>query len=228
MQKDVHELRDRYNQQTTLGSANNRPIQINCQWLVKLDRHVSDLGLYVNQLKLGLNEVLATIDSLYHFMVFNQALYSLENEVISLLHTNQHIMSNLVDAKHGRMIPSVFPVKHIMDALEIREKEYGLTHLFDIRGIHHYYPLLTSSITTNDIVTHVAFQPNDVFEVYELEPFPFAVNGSLMTLDLPPSIVLISAEFYCVTTGSHNDLQKCGTEYWVSTIVLLHCSHFYP
>ncbi len=105
MQKDVDELRDRYNQLTILTSANNRAIQINCQRLAKLDRHVSDLGLYVNRLKLRLNEVLATIDSLYHFMVLNQALPSLENAVNSLLHTNQQIMSNVVDAVHGRVTP---------------------------------------------------------------------------------------------------------------------------
>ncbi len=45
MQKGVNELRDRYNQLTTLASANNRAIQINCQRLAKLDRHVSHLGL---------------------------------------------------------------------------------------------------------------------------------------------------------------------------------------
>ncbi len=40
MQKDVDEHRDRYNQLTTLASANYRAIQINCQRLTKLDRHV--------------------------------------------------------------------------------------------------------------------------------------------------------------------------------------------
>ncbi len=100
-----------------------------------------------------------------------------------------------------------------MHALKLGEKEYGLTPLFDIRDIHRYYPLLTSFITTNDILLHVPFQSNDVFEVHEIEPFPFAVNGSLMTLDLPPSIVLISADFTMYATGSVNDLQKCRTEY---------------
>ncbi len=122
MQRDVDEFRDRYNQLTTLASANNRAIQINCQRLAKLDRHVSHLGLYVNRLKLGLNKVLATIDSLYHFMVLNQAFPSLENAVSSLLHTNQQIMSNVVDAVHGRVTPSLFPVKDFMHALELGGK----------------------------------------------------------------------------------------------------------
>ncbi len=73
-------------------------------------------------------------------MVLNQALSSLENAVNSLLHTNQQIMSNVIDAVHGRVTPSLFLVKDFMHALELGEKEYGLTPLFDIRGIHHYYP----------------------------------------------------------------------------------------
>ncbi len=76
-------------------------------------------------------------------------------------------MSNVVNAVHGRVTPSLFRVKDFMHALELGEKEYGLTPFFDIRGIHHYYPLLISFITTNDIAIHVAFQSNDVFEVHE-------------------------------------------------------------
>ncbi len=34
-----------------------------------------------------------------------------------------------------------------------------------------------------------------------------------MTLDLPPSIVLISGDFTMYATGSFNDLQKCRTKY---------------
>ena len=213
MQKDVDELRDRYNQLTTLASANNRAIQINCQRLAKLDRHISDLGLYVNRLQQGLNRVLATLDSYYHFMVLNQALPSLENAVNSLMHTNKQIISNVVDAVHGRVTPDLFPVKDFMHALEMGEKEYDLTPLVDIRGIHHYYPLLTSFITTDDIVIHVPFQSEDVFEVYQVEPFPFTANDSLITLDLPPSIVLISKDFTLYAAGSINDLQQCKTEY---------------
>ncbi len=166
MQKDVDELRDRYNQLSNLVSTNNRAILINCQRLAKLDRHVSDLGLYINRLKVGLDKVLATIDSLYHFIVLNQTLPSLENVVNSLLHTNQQIMSTVVDAVHGRVTPPLFPVKDFMHTLELGEKVYGLTSLF--RGIHHYFHLLTSFITTNDIVIHVSFQSNDVFKVHEI------------------------------------------------------------
>ena len=213
MQRDVDELRDKYNQLLTLATANNRAIEINCERLAKLDRHVSDLGLYVNRLKQGLDRMLATIDSLYHFMTLNQALPSLENTVNSLLHTNQRIINNVVDAAHGRVTPSLLPVKDFMHALDLGEKEYGLTPLFGSRAIHHYYPLLTSFITSDDIVIHIPFQSEDVFEVHQIEPFPFAANHSIMTLDLSPSIVLISADFTQYAAGSLKDLQKCKTEY---------------
>ena len=213
MQYDVDELRNKYNQLTSLASNNNKAIQINCQKLAKLERHVSDLGLYVNRLQLGINRVLATLDSYYHFLVINQALPILENVAKSLLYHNQQIINNVVDAVHGRVTPDLFPVKDFVHALEIGEKEYDLSPLFSIRGIQHYYPLLTSFITTEDIVIHVPFQSKDVFDLWEIEPFPFKTNGSLMMLDLPPSIVLISTDFTLYAAGSVNDLQRCKTAY---------------
>ncbi len=89
MQKDVDELRNRYNQLANLAAANNREVQLNCIKLAKLNRHVSDLGLYVNRLKLGLDRMFAILESYYHFMVLHQAIPSLENAVNSLIHTNQ-------------------------------------------------------------------------------------------------------------------------------------------
>ncbi len=212
IQRDVDELRDRYNQLTALASADNREVQLNCQKLAKLDQHVSDLGLYVNRLKLGLDRVFASLDSFYHFLVLNQALPSLENVVNSLMHTNQQIINNVVDAANGRVTPTLFPVRDFMHALEVG-KEYELTPLFDIRGVHHYYPLLTSFVTTNDIVIHVPFHSNNVFEMYQIEPFPFSANASLMTLDLSPSIVLISADISLYSADSLSHLSQCHTEY---------------
>ena len=138
---------------------------------------------------------------------------ALENAVNSLVHTNQEIISNVVDAVHGRVSPTLFPVKDFLHALALGEQEYGLKPLFNIKGIHHYYPLLDSFITTEDIVIHVPFQSEDVFEVYQIEPFPFSLNNSIMTLNLPPSVVLISGDFTLFAAGSFSDLQRCKTEY---------------
>ncbi len=133
MQSDVDEVRNRYNEVTNLAAANNREVQLNCIKLAKLNRHVSDLGLYVNRLKLGLDRVFATLESYYYFMVLHQAIPSLENAVNSLIHTNQQIINNVVDAANGRVTPTLFPVRDFMHALEIGKKEYGLTPLFDIK-----------------------------------------------------------------------------------------------
>ena len=212
MDSDVMELRAKYNELTYLAASNNRAVMINCKKLAKLDRHVNDLGLYVNRLRLALNKVLATLDSLYDFMVLTQALPALENAVNSLVHTNQEVISNVVDAVHGRVTPTLFPVKDFLHALALGEKEYGLKAVYNVQGIHHYYPLLDSLITTEDIVIHVPFQSNELFEVYEVEPFPFSINNSIMTLNLPPSVVLVSSDFTLFATGSLSDLQRCRTE----------------
>ncbi len=213
MQSDVDELRDRYNKLTVVANANNRAIQINCQKLARLDRHVAELGMYVNRMKLALDQVFETLNSFYDFLTLTQALPALENTVNSLLHVNQQIINNVVDAAQGRVTPNLFPVKDFMHALELGEKEYGLIPLFSIKGVHHYYPLLTSFLTTDDIVIHVPFQSKDVFEAYQIEPFPFSANGTTIILNLPPSIVLISKGFTVYAAGSRSDLQQCKSEY---------------
>ena len=111
IQFQVDELRDRYNRLTVVANANNRAIHIKCQKLAKLDRHVSELGSYANHMKLSLDRVLETLNSFYDFLVVDQALPALENAVNSLLHTNQQIITNVVDAAHGRVTPSLFQVK---------------------------------------------------------------------------------------------------------------------
>ena len=213
MEKDVVELRDRYNQLTTIANANNRAIRINCVRLAKLGQHVDELGTYANRLKLALDKILSSVDSVYEFMVIHQALPALENSVNTIMHANQQIISNVVDAVHGRVTPTLFPAYDFQHVLELGKKEYGLTPLFDIRGIHHYYPLLTSFITRNDIVIHVPFQSKDLFNVYSIFPFPFSANNTLLTLDLQPSIALISLDYKLYATGSHTDLQQCRTEF---------------
>ena len=72
----------------------------------------------------------------------NQALPALKNTINSLLHANNVIIQNLVDAAHGRVTSFLFPVKDFLRTLALRVKEYDLKPLFDTRGIHHYYHLL--------------------------------------------------------------------------------------
>ena len=211
MDSDVQELRHLYNELTNIASENNRAVQINCQRLAKLDRHVKDLGLYAQRLGTSLNTVFETLDSMYHFMVLNQVMPALENSAHTIIHTNQQIITNVVDAVHGRVTPALFPVHDFKRVIEIGEQEYGLKSLFSLRGIQHYYAVTSSFVTTDSIVIHVPFKSRDVLNVHQLEPFPFLANDTLMVLDLPPSIVVISADYSLSATASLAELQQCKT-----------------
>ncbi len=72
----------------------------------------------------------------------------------------------MVDAAHGRVSPTLFPVRDFLHALNIGKMEYELKPLFDIEGIHHYYPLLESFLMSEAIVIHVPFESQEVFEVH--------------------------------------------------------------
>ncbi len=97
MDEDVEHLRERYNHQTSIASTNYRAIHINCPNIARLEKHVSDLGLYVNQMKSELNNVLTSVDSMYDFVTISQLLPVMETAVNSLLHTNQLVVQNVVN-----------------------------------------------------------------------------------------------------------------------------------
>lgn len=57
----------------------------------------------------------------------------------------------------------------------------------------------------------------DTFEAYQIEPFPFKVNQSVMTLD---SLVLVVSDFSLYSIGNMNDLKLCKSSY----LHQYHCS----
>ena len=79
--------------------------------------------------------------------------------------------------------------------------------------IHHYYPLVESTLTSKAIVIHVPFKSEDVFELYRVEPFPFAVNETVMVLDSESSIVLVKDDFSVYATDTFSTLANCRSEY---------------
>ncbi len=147
MDEDVQQPRERYNHLTSIASASYRAIHISCRNIARLEKRVSDLGLYVNQLKSALNNVLTSVDTMYDFMTISQFLLVLESAVNSMHHTNLLVVQNVVDAVHDRVTPTLFPVRDFIHALNIEKMEYELKPLFDTEGIHHYYPLLESFLT---------------------------------------------------------------------------------
>ena len=212
--KQVVGLREKFNHLLGIASANNRNIRLNCQNLARLDKHVSNVATYLTYLRTAFNELMKEEDTLYAFLTFNQALPTLEDAVNSLVNTNERIMKNVVDATHSRVTPTLFPVHDFQHVLRLGKMEYGLTPLFDINGLHHYYPLLDSFVTSESLVIHVPFQSQDIFEIHQIEPFPFEVNNTLLSLDLSPSMVLISKDFTVYAEGSVTDLEHCKQEYY--------------
>ncbi len=67
-------------------------------------------------------------------------------------------------------------------------------------------------MTSDAIVIHVPFKSKDDFDVYHI-PFPFSVNGSVMIMDLPASVVLIRKDFSLFATSQFSDLGACKTEH---------------
>ena len=175
MQEDVEKLRRRYNQLTYVASNNNKVIHLNSRNIVKLNQHIKNIEKHAELLRTQLNKAFTNIRNIHHYAVIGEALSALENAAASLLHTNERIVSNIVDAARGRVTSSLFPVKDFRRALEIGSKEYDLTPLIDVNGIHHYYPLLESVLTSQSIVIHVPFKSRHSFEVHRVESFPFKV-----------------------------------------------------
>ena len=219
MNEDVDKLKENFNKLSEMALEQNKVINLNCWNIAKLEQHVHDLADYSDNLRLTLNDVLAEIDGMYSLAVVNQLLPVLENTVNSLTQTNKLIVENIVDAARGRVTSSLFPVRDFLHVLEIAETTYKLQPLFDFRGLHHYYPLLESVLTTDAMVIHVPFQSPDNFEIHQIEPFPFAVNDTVMVLDLPSSVVLISTDYSLYAIGHLMDLQRCKSEY----LSLYHC-----
>ncbi len=124
--------------------------------------------------------------------LINHVLPVLESAVNSVLHINTLVIQNVVDADRGRVTSSLFPVKDLQRVLMKGEKEYQLT------------PLL---------VIHAPFKSKDDFHVFHMQPFPFSVNGSVMIMDLPASVVLIRKDFSLFATSQFSDLGACKTEH---------------
>ena len=148
---------------------------MNCKQIARLDQHVDDLAIYSKQLRTSITTAVTIANSMYDVMVVNQILPALANTVNYLLYANNVIISNIVDAARGR-------VKDFLRTLTFGIRECKLKPLFEARSIHHYYPLLESVLMSDALVVHVPLQSAD--KVHKIEPFPFTVNGTIMTLDL--------------------------------------------
>ena len=144
----------------------------------------------------------------------NQALPALENTVNSLLHANNVIIQNIVDAARGRATSPFFPVKDFLRTLA-----------FEIKETFVRRPRYSSLLPLTEVFADVRYCSNSCFfsinnfEIHKIESFPFTVNGTIMTFHLPPSKVLIFKDVSLYSVNLVSDLLKCQTEY----LHLYHC-----
>ena len=213
MNEDVEDLRDRYNQLLAVARANNKAINLNCRNIVRLEKQIRALAVFTNNLTTSINGLFKRLDAMDERSVVSHSLAVVENLVTSLLDTNQKITRNIVDAAMGRVTTSLFPIKDFRHTLEVGRTVYKLSPLFDEHNIHHYYPLVESVLTSDAIVIHVPFKSQDVFELYQVEPFPFSLNNSVMVLDSHSSIVLVKDDFSVYATSQLSTLDSCRSEY---------------
>ncbi len=66
--------------------------------------------------------------------------------------------------------------------------------------------MLEASLTNDAIVVHVPFRSTKVFNAFEIVPFPFSVEDSVLTLDMLPSLVLIASDYTFYSTSSYSYL----------------------
>ncbi len=199
MDADVQDLRERYNHLASLAANQNKAINTNFLHINRHEHAIQDIASYSWAVRIALNLVIEDVKGIHEMALINQVLPALESAVNSVLHISNLAIQNVVD--RGRVTFSLFPVKDLQRVLMKGEKEHQLTPLFAAHAIHHYHPLFESFLTSDAIVIHVPCKFKDDFDVFHIQPFPFPVNGSLMTMDLPASVVLIHIDFSLFATS---------------------------
>ncbi len=143
----------------------------------------------------------------------DQTLHVLDVVLTSVLSVNDEIIANKIDAAHGRVTPSLFPLHDLIKTISIGHRNYSFQPLYPSDMSHYYYPLLEASLTTDAIVVHVPFRSTRVFDAFEIFPFPFSVDDSVLTLDMSSSLVLIANDYTFYSTSSYYDLNHCKSSF---------------
>ncbi|XP_050708796.1 uncharacterized protein LOC126993672 [Eriocheir sinensis] len=207
--EDVRDLRDHYNRVLSFAAQNRRVINDNCKELARLHTHIEELLEQTNKMAEVVNMVVKQTDQVNQFLLLDQALHVLESVIESVTTANQQVISNMVDAAHGRVTPALFPLHDLIMTIHIGYQNYSLKPLYNPDMSQYFYPLIESSLTPDAIIIHVPFQTADVFEAHEIVPFPFSAKDSVLTPDTTPSLVLIAKDFTLYSTGSYSLLKYC-------------------
>ncbi len=81
-------------------------VELNCQNIDRLNHNVHTLHNYTNQLQGSQKEAVAKLNELYAFQEVSLLLTALETSVSSIMHTNELVLRNVVDASRGKVTVS--------------------------------------------------------------------------------------------------------------------------
>ena len=122
----------------------------------------------------------------------------------------QTFMNGVTSAANGRITTNLLPVYNLKQIIEIGVKQYGLKPLFADNDITLYYAYLEATLTPDSILIHVPFITNDLFDLYQIYPFPSKINNTLFTIDSNTEMIMISNELGTVAFSSETDMEsKC-------------------
>ena len=212
LDSDVKDLQKRYNNLVTAAKSTNKMVELNCKNIDRLNHNVHALLNYTEQLKSALSESFAKLNELHVFQEVSLLLAALETSVTSIVHTNEVVLRNVVDASRGKVTSALLPVKDLLHALTLARAKFSLLPIFAGDDVLHYYPLLSSFLVSDGLVVHVPFRSHKIYTVFHIEPFPFQVNTTILTLNLLPTLVLKEVDGAHYSVADPRDLLECKTE----------------
>ncbi len=207
---DIRDLREHYNHVLSYAAHNRRVINLNDKKIAKLEFHLTELLDHTNKLTSMLNKALQRLDQITEFLLVDQTLHVIETIISSVSEVKEEIITDMIDAAHGRVIPSLFPLPDLIDTIN---KNCSFQPLYPPDMSQYYFPLLEASLTTEAIIVHIPFQSREVFEAFKVIPFPFSAENSVLTVDMPSSLALVAKDYTFYSTSSFSDLQFCKSSF---------------
>ncbi len=206
-------MRENYNHMLSYAAHNRRVINLNYRKIVILHSHLSKLLEHTNKLTRAMNTASQRLDQLTDFLLMDQTLYVIYTFLTSVLSVNDENIANMIDAVHGRVTSSLFPPYDLVKIINIDHRNYSFQPLYLSDMSQYHFPLLEASLTNEAIVVHVPFRSTEVFTAFEIAPFPFSVEDSVLTLYMSSSLVLIAKDYTFCSTNSYSDLNPCKSSF---------------
>ncbi len=110
---EVQDLRKHHNDLLSYAAQSHQVINLNCKKIARLHSHLEKLLNVTNQLTLMTNSALQKLEELHTLFLVDQSMQVLDSVLDSLLEANTEIINNMIDAVHGRVTPSLFPLEDL-------------------------------------------------------------------------------------------------------------------